>query len=269
MSDTTHRVWMHDLSTRAGACRGAIEALSTPGDRVTLLHATGDFPSDHGPVADEARAVLEPVCALLREEGFDAELLLVSGRPVDALTALSEQSPSPDMVLAGATGVSGLDRVLVGSEAQRLVRKSPIPTLIVGAPFVSVRRVVCPVSPIDPDVAAIREAARICLHHSADLELVAVEPAGSGREDLPSAIAAVRSTLARADDLLAALPGHTVRAVLGETVLHGILIASRGADLIVVGSHGRTGFERWLLGSTAESLVSEGQRNVLVVRHTA
>jgi len=268
MSEATHLVWMHDLSTRAGACRGAVEALSTPGGRVTILHATGDFPADHGPVADEARTVLEPVCALLQQEGLDAVLHLVAGRPVDALHALTDGPSPPEMVVAGATGVTGLDRVLVGSEAQRLVRKSPIPTLIVGASFVSVRRVVCPVSPFDPDVAAIREAARICVQHNADLELVAVEPAGSGREDLPSAIAAVRSTIARADDLLAALPGHTVRAVLGESVLHGILIASRGADLVVIGSHGRTGFERWLLGSTAESLVGDGRRNVLVVRQT-
>jgi nucleotide-binding universal stress UspA family protein len=39
-----------------------------------------------------------------------------------------------------------------------------------------------------------------------------------------------------------------------------------GADLIVVGSHGRTGVKRWLLGSVAGSIVSHAPCSVEVVR---
>jgi nucleotide-binding universal stress UspA family protein len=39
-----------------------------------------------------------------------------------------------------------------------------------------------------------------------------------------------------------------------------------GADLIVVGSHGRTGVERWLLGSVAEHVVRHASCSVEVVR---
>jgi nucleotide-binding universal stress UspA family protein len=39
-----------------------------------------------------------------------------------------------------------------------------------------------------------------------------------------------------------------------------------GADLIVVGSHGHTGFKRWLLGSVAQSIVSQAPCSVYVVR---
>jgi nucleotide-binding universal stress UspA family protein len=38
------------------------------------------------------------------------------------------------------------------------------------------------------------------------------------------------------------------------------------ADLIVVGSHGRTGIKRWLLGSVAQSVVSHAPCSVEVVR---
>lgn len=38
------------------------------------------------------------------------------------------------------------------------------------------------------------------------------------------------------------------------------------ADLIVVGSHGHTGFKRWLLGSVAQSIVSQAPCSVYVVR---
>lgn len=39
-----------------------------------------------------------------------------------------------------------------------------------------------------------------------------------------------------------------------------------GADLVVVGSHGRTGFERWLLGSVAQRVVGHAPCSVEVVR---
>jgi nucleotide-binding universal stress UspA family protein len=39
-----------------------------------------------------------------------------------------------------------------------------------------------------------------------------------------------------------------------------------GADLIVVGSHGRTGVKRWLLGSVAGAVVSHAPCSVEVIR---
>jgi nucleotide-binding universal stress UspA family protein len=42
-----------------------------------------------------------------------------------------------------------------------------------------------------------------------------------------------------------------------------------GADLIVVGSHGRTGVKRWLLGSVAGAIVSHAPCSVEVVRKRA
>ena len=41
---------------------------------------------------------------------------------------------------------------------------------------------------------------------------------------------------------------------------------SHGVDLIVLGSHGRGGMERWLIGSVAERVVRHAACNVYVVR---
>ena len=43
----------------------------------------------------------------------------------------------------------------------------------------------------------------------------------------------------------------------------------RGADLIVISSHGRTGLGRMLFGSTAESVVRHAHCPVLVVKPTS
>ena len=43
-------------------------------------------------------------------------------------------------------------------------------------------------------------------------------------------------------------------------------VEKSGADLLIVGSHGRRGFRRMLLGSVAENLVRKVQVSVLIVR---
>lgn len=48
-----------------------------------------------------------------------------------------------------------------------------------------------------------------------------------------------------------------------------ILAATAGADLIVLGRHGRRGFERWIVGSVTESVVRKSDRTVLVIPRPA
>ena len=53
-----------------------------------------------------------------------------------------------------------------------------------------------------------------------------------------------------------------------ETPAGAIVNAARGwsADLIVMGSHGRSGVDRWLLGSVAESVMRRAPCSVQIVR---
>ena len=74
--------------------------------------------------------------------------------------------------------------------------------------------------------------------------------------------------VARASQALtvAGLPCET-RVVLGEPA-HALLQAVRdeGADLLVVGSHGRTGLTKLLLGSVSAHVVGHAPCSVLVVK---
>ena len=58
------------------------------------------------------------------------------------------------------------------------------------------------------------------------------------------------------------------RVVESHAVWRGILEAAEtvGADLIVMGSHGRRGLERLVLGSVAQSVLSHTKIDTLVVR---
>ncbi|MCA0327437.1 MAG: universal stress protein [Proteobacteria bacterium] len=64
---------------------------------------------------------------------------------------------------------------------------------------------------------------------------------------------------------------HDNRVVESHTVWRGVLEAAEsvGADLIVMGSHGRRGLEKLILGSVTQSVLSHTRLNTLVVRSPA
>lgn len=64
----------------------------------------------------------------------------------------------------------------------------------------------------------------------------------------------------------AGVTAHAVRAVGDPVELTVTTARERGAELLVVGSHGRTGIRRFLLGSVAERIVSHAATSVLVAR---
>lgn len=74
-----------------------------------------------------------------------------------------------------------------------------------------------------------------------------------------AAVAAVSALRARLG------PDAKVKGEVGA-VEQSILAESKGFDLIVVGTHGRTGVERALRGSIAEALLRDAERPVLVAR---
>ena len=63
--------------------------------------------------------------------------------------------------------------------------------------------------------------------------------------------------------------GARVKPILLEGIAHERIIQaarSRKADLVVIGTHGRTGLKRLLLGSVAEGALSRSPVSVLIVR---
>lgn len=256
-------LWMHDLSDRADAAASAVLRLSTS-DRASAVvaHATGHL-DPAGAVGRDARARFERIAEDLREEGLHLTPVVRAGSPVDLMHKLVAER-GLELVVFGRTGVSGFDRVLLGSTAAKLVREAPCPALVVHETGLApLDRIVCAIDPHEPAPAVVAAAARLACSHSAQLDIVTVVEAGSGKEDMENARRVAESALR---DHAPCIPDRwTASAQVGETALHGILVASRGAALLVVGTHGRTGLARFLTGSVAEGLIDEAKTSVLVV----
>jgi nucleotide-binding universal stress UspA family protein len=63
-------------------------------------------------------------------EGLEVEGNLIEGHPADEIIKYSEKN-SISLIVMGTLGKSGLDRFLLGSVAEKVVRNSKIPILVV------------------------------------------------------------------------------------------------------------------------------------------
>jgi nucleotide-binding universal stress UspA family protein len=209
--------------------------------------------------------------------------ILAQGEPY---AEILRRSARTDLVVVGRHGRRAFRDLLVGSTSERLVRQASVPPLVVGEPARSSYR--RPLVALERDGGSrdtLELASRLLGAGHGALEVVhAYHPAHEGvlaRASTPAARAAYRRECREeAGRELAGLIRRTsaAPAVRRIRLRHGdprkaILGAARArrADLIVVGTHGRTGLAHALLGSVAEAVMRHAGCDVLVAppRHSA
>lgn len=140
------------------------------------------------------------------------------------------------------------------------------------------KKICCATDFSDPSRIAMLEAADLARRLDGDLELVHVHvpPPTVGTDMLATPLDAADTALPELEKTLATwrdeaerLVGRGVRSTLlmgdaaGEIVR---LARERAIDLVVVGTHGRRGLKRLVLGSVAERIVREAPCAVVVAR---
>lgn len=79
---------------------------------------------------EEGRAAVSRVEEMADERGVEVETSVVEGSPSRVI--VDEATPDNcDLVVMGTHGRGGIDRLLLGSVAERVVRSSPVPVLTV------------------------------------------------------------------------------------------------------------------------------------------
>jgi nucleotide-binding universal stress UspA family protein len=84
-------------------------------------------------IRSEAEQVLDPVAERADALGVGSENVILEGRPVDAILSAAA-SRSADLIVMGTRGRRGIERVLVGSTTEGVLRTSDIPVLVVRQP---------------------------------------------------------------------------------------------------------------------------------------
>jgi nucleotide-binding universal stress UspA family protein len=266
--------------------RAAVAFARRAGARVELIHAieSGDL------TAPGLEWIPLETWETLRRD-LESELHAQArrlGLTAEEMGRVSLQAGSPHRVLAAAAAGAGAllavgaaehrHRPLLGTTAERAVRRASRPTLVVrGDLALPPRRLVVPVdfSPLAAATlrAGMELAGQMDWQERTPIEAVFVltPPSYGGQRQL--ADAAMRSRAAAALDRFVAAESGAAR--VADTLLFGDAPAEiaghlRPDDLLVLGTHGQGGFERFLLGSVASDVLRTAPCSVLLVPpHTA
>ncbi len=235
------------------------------------------------------RQVIRRAEARARAERVRTEAAVVETLVHDTSGAIVEEAARwrADLVALGTHGRSGLARVVLGSVAEDVARHATTAVLLVkraprrrraGRSF---GRILVAVDGSDPAKRALGTALRFAKERRAAVRAVHVAdtfPAASLGEAYidvdayrDAALAAGRAVIGAARRQARAA-GTRLDAAMLETVSHdasGAIAADARrwrADLVVLGTHGRTGLARLFLGSVAEGVARHAAAPVLLVR---
>jgi nucleotide-binding universal stress UspA family protein len=191
-----------------------------------------------------------------------------------------------DLIVMATHARRGMARIWLGSVADRLIRETGIPVLIVRPPSLATelidgacyRRIIVPLDGSLLAEESLAPAMPLAESEHAEVTLLRIVPAVN---DIPNG--ELHSTIgpARARDVEEAekylsgmqvrLAGHQIRVrsavVVAEDIPSAIIgfAQANDGDLIAIATHGRGGIARAVLGSVADRVMSEGVLSVLVI----
>jgi len=209
--------------------------------------------------------------------GVDVTSVMLEGHAVMATDAEATDVQASCLVV-GALGSSRVQHLMLGTTAERLLRKTSHPLLTVRQPAVrGYERVLLPLDFSAWSLAAITLArtvapdARLYLVHTftvpfeEKLRFAGVDDATIDlyRHQTREAAYAQLQALAMAAGLPA--DGYVLRLVEGDAAPSLVEEAeTHGCDLVVIGKHGRNAAEELLLGSVTKHVLAEVRCDVLV-----
>jgi nucleotide-binding universal stress UspA family protein len=183
-----------------------------------------------------------------------------------------------DLIVMGTHGRTGLRRLLAGSVAATVLARAHCSVLALragqGEPKADALQVILhPTDFSKASEAALKVARALARDHGARLivlHVVPLDPYVDGRlaaeidtRDYQHSLDVMRIRL-DGPDLKHPVETRLVRGFEAEEILREA--QDFACDLIVMGTHGRTGLGRWLMGNTAQSVLPKADCPVLVVK---
>lgn len=215
---------------------------------------------------------------LLARKGMDdtIQVTLRHPRPAVAIADYAQEH-GISLIVVGSHGYSGIDRLLMGSEARRLIRYTPAPVLVVksgdgperhdDAPY---SHLLAPVDFSDVSLAALRKSdelaerygAQLTVLHSLDVQAPTHYAYVSTDAQLPLARQALAKFIGEA-----AVNTNPAQLISSSSSTMSILetAESQGVDLIVMARTGASRMRRFLVGSTTEQVLNSAPCDVLVL----
>lgn len=235
---------------------------------VAVLYVFEDPESSFMPPARVAKA-----CGALRSTNVNAYLELREGLPAEEILRAAREKKA-DLIAISSHGRGGVVRMIAGSVAEEVLRKTEIP-LLVTRPDTRVhdwKRIVVALDGSPRSESIVPEAVRLAKKLGAVLEVlqVAVPVVAAAAGETPIILPAVdpmpylKGVLRHLEELgvearAVALEGRPAEEILRH-------LTDSASSLLCMTTHGRSGLARILLGSVAEEIVRKSPCPVLLQR---
>lgn len=224
-----------------------------------------------------AREYLRRVQDGLVEQGVRVTSRAYEGSAAGVILDVAEREAAT-MIAMATHGQTGLKRLLLGSVAENVLRRSPVPVLV-ARPFWSydllptlrekpedrpIRTILLPLDGSDLSSAIVPPVTELAnLFASRLMLLCVVEATGNRGGDVEESVA----HLSRFSKELETEGLETLSVVRRGKPAQEILAAARDyqADLIAMATHGRSGLSRLVTGSVTEKVLREAPCPMIVV----
>jgi nucleotide-binding universal stress UspA family protein len=249
-------------------------------EQLTLLHALDvsrpAYPEMLPEVAEEIYKTLEQtmkedgerllkrVESLLPLHAGPTTKQLRIGSPAKIILSMAEEQKA-DLIVIGARGLGPIKERLFGSVSHRILTLAPCATLIVNGPVKPVKQILLPLEGPSDAEAAVRFLRLKPFHEAVELTLMTVLP--WTEPPWPSGTAAEAATtemLEKQTEYIESI-AERLRAIGYQA--HGVAVVGTPAtmilqqattlrsDLILMGTRGRQGITRFVLGSTSHAVL--------------
>jgi nucleotide-binding universal stress UspA family protein len=214
---------------------------------------------------EDGERLLNRVQSLLPMHAGPSTKQLRIGSPAEVIVATAEEQQA-DLIVMGARGLGPIKERLLGSVSHRILTLAPCATLIVNGPVKAMKNILLPLQGLSDAEAAIRFLQLKPFHDPVEITLLTVLPStqppwpveAAAAETLEKqALQSARGYIESVTERLRAL-GYQAQgiAVLGTPSAMILQEASNlRSDLILMGTSGRQGITRFVLGSVSHALL--------------
>lgn len=271
-----------------GAVREAIRLAKKTGSELAVISVVDTNP-EFDAIAPQivekaekaARGHVETVQARAKKEGIGCEAVVRQGDDSHKYIVEEAGKRKSSMIVMGRRGRTGLARLMMGSVTARVIGHSPCNVLVVPrAANIEFKNILLATDGSRYSNAAAAEAIGIAKRFGGALTVLGVVPSESiqpmdivhsqmhrdliAEKELKEAeknVQALKETAGKEGIKAAGL-------ILGGKPAESIvqIAKEKNADLIVVGSHGKSGMEKLLMGSVTERVIVLSSCAVLVVK---
>jgi nucleotide-binding universal stress UspA family protein len=249
-------------------------------EQLTLLHAVNlprpTYPMMLPEVAEEVYKTLEQsmredgerllnrVQSLLPMHAGPSTKHLRIGSPAEVIVSMAEEQKT-DLIVMGARGLGPFKERLLGSVSHRILTLAHCATLIVNGPVKALKQILLPLQgPFDTE-AAIRFLQLKPFHDAVELTLLTVLPSTEPPWPGDAAAAAAATEILEEQAAYIETVAERLRAIGYQA--HGVAVVGTPStmilqeattlrsDLILMGSRGRHGMTRFVLGSVSHAVL--------------